>query len=97
MTESRLPHVGFRLAAEELTSLDDLAKLNGCSRSEAARLALRLGLKFARKGTSVDIHRMALLLEHVQASIDVIINREHADAADQLIALAQQRMEEFHA
>ncbi len=97
MTDSRLPHVGFRLGAGELAALDSLATEQSCSRSEAARSALRLGLPLARAGHSIDIHRLVLLLEYMQASIDVIINREHADAADQLVELAQQRMEQFHA
>ncbi len=97
MKETRLPYLGFRLGADELAGIDSLANAQSCSRSEAARSALRLGLPLARAGHSIDIHRLVLLLEYMQASIDVIINREHADAADQLVELAQQRMEQFHA
>ena len=46
---------------------------------------------------AVDSANLMRVRNNVQASLDVIINREHADAADQLIALAQQRMDEFHA
>ena len=97
MTQTRLPYLGFRLGENELATVDSIAKLQNCSRSEAARSALRLGLPLARAGHSIDIPRLILLLEYMQASIDVIINREHADAADELIQIAQQRMEQFHA
>jgi len=97
MSDQRNPFLGVRLGPSEIEALDRYAQAHSCSRSEAARLALRLGLPLVSKGSSIDLYRMALLLEYVQASLDVIINREHADAADQLIALAQQRMDEFHA
>jgi len=38
-----------------------------------------------------------MCLERMQAALDVIVHREHADAAPQLNTIAEQRMAEFHA
>lgn len=97
MTNARLPYLGFRLGAEELKTVDSLAASLDCSRSEAARSALRLGLPLAKAGHSLDIRRLILLLEYTQLAVDVIVQREHSDAAPELEQLAQQRMEKYHA
>lgn len=97
MKDTKPPFIGLQVSPGDLAAIDALANEHACSRAEAARSILRLGLPLARAGHSIDIPRIILLLEYMQASIDVIINREHADAADQLIQIAQQRMEQFHA
>ncbi|WP_157668316.1 hypothetical protein [Croceicoccus marinus] len=89
--------IGLRVCTDDLAQIDALAAKHGCSRAEAARNVLRLGLPLAQKGHSIDLQRMILLIEHMQASIDVIIHREHADAAEQLVTIAQERMAQFHA
>ena len=97
MQDNRLPQLSFRLGAEEIQSVESLAASLGCSRSEAARTALRIGLPLARAGHSLDVHRLILLLEYTQLAVDVIVQREHSDAAPELEKLAQQRMEQYHA
>ncbi len=97
MSSERLPLLSFRLESEELAGIDTLAKFLGCSRSEAARRALRVGLPLARAGHSIDVRRLILLLEYTQAAVDLIVHREHGDLAPGLEQVAHQRMEEFHA
>ena len=91
------PYLGFRLTAEEMDAVDRLAKSRGCSRSDAARLALRFGVPMVEHGFRVDLTRILYILEHLGASIDVIMAREHADVYEQLGMLANKRMEDFHA
>ena len=40
---------------------------------------------------------MLILLEYTQAALDLIITREHADFADKLPLIAQERMDTYHA
>lgn len=89
--------VGVRLAPDEIAAVEALAAERHCSKSEAVRLALGFGLPLARRGVSLNIARIALLLEYIQAGIDLIVSREHADFADQLEPIALRRVEEFHA
>ena len=91
------PFLALRLSSVELEAIDHLAEKRGCSRSEAARLALTIGVPLATSGLSLDLRRIAILLEYTQAGIDVIVSREHADIADKLEALAIERVEQFHA
>jgi NADH:ubiquinone oxidoreductase subunit D len=91
------PFLALRLSPAEFEALDRLAEKRCCSRSEAARLALTIGVPLATSGLSLDLRRIAILLEYTQAGIDVIISREHADFADSLETLAIQRVEQFHA
>jgi hypothetical protein len=97
MSSERLPLLSFRLESDELGNIDSLAEFLGCSRSEAARRALRIGLPIARAGHSLDVRRLILLLEYTQAAVDLIVHREHGDLAPALEQIAHERMEEFHA
>ena len=91
------PFLALRVSPVELEAIDRLAEKRGCSRSEAARLALMIGTPLALSGLNLDLRRPAVLLEYTQAGIDVILTREHADLADKLEAIAVQRVEQFHA
>lgn len=97
MTKAKLPFIGFQVSSEDLQKLDTIAEKNGCSRSEAARIAIRLGVPFALQSHSIDLRRVILLLEYTQAAVDIMVHREHADVAHEIEAIANQRMEEFHA
>ena len=97
MQEAKPPFIGFQVSTADLASLDEIAVKNGCSRSEAARNALRLGLPLALAGHSLDVRRLILLLEYTQAAVDLIVHREHGDLAQGLEQIAHERMEEFHA
>lgn len=92
----RFRQLTLRLNDSEWRTLDQACTALGRTRSEVARAALANGLPLVRAGHSIDLRRLITLIEHTQACIDVIINREHADAATQLIELALQRVEEFH-
>ena len=89
--------VGVRLAPEEIAEIEALAAERRCSKSEAIRLALGFGLPLARRGVALNLPRIALLLEYIQAGVDLIVSREHADFADNLETIAHRRVEEFHA
>ncbi|AYO75784.1 MAG: ribbon-helix-helix protein, CopG family [Cupriavidus sp.] len=89
--------IAFRLLPSELAALDQIAAKRGCSRSEAARYALMFGIRFAEADHSFNITRAVLVLEYMQAAIDVIITRDHGDVVPQLLAAAKQRLETFHA
>jgi len=89
--------IGVRLGADDLEALDKLASQHGCSRTEAARIAVRSGVKLASRGRSVDLTRVALLVEYTQAALDMIVHREHGDAAGELARIARERMDQFHA
>jgi hypothetical protein len=89
--------VGVRVGPGELARLDALAKQRSCSRSEAVRLVLDYGLPLASHGFKVDLTRLLFILEHLGASIDVIMAREHADIYPRLEGLVNKRMEQFHA
>lgn len=97
MTKAKLPFIGFQVSSDVLEAIDELAKKNGCSRSEAARTMLHLGLPLAKQGHSIDLRRLILLLEYTQTAVDIIVHREHGDVAHEIEAIANERMEEFHA
>jgi hypothetical protein len=97
MTKAKTPFIGFQVSSEDLARLDAIAEKNGCSRSEAARSALRFGAPLALDSHSIDIKRLILLLEYTQAAVDLIVHREHGDLAPGLEQIAHERMEEFHA
>lgn len=89
--------VGVRLAPDEIAQIEAIAAERRCSKSEVIRLALGYGLPLARRGVSLNVARIALLLEYIQAGVDLIVTREHADFADRLEGIALARVEEFHA
>jgi len=94
---SKNPFLALRLSPAELKDIDRLAEARGCSRSDAARLAMRFGAPLATHGFKVDLTRLLFILEHLGASIDVIMSRDHADVYEALETLANKRMEQYHA
>lgn len=89
--------INLRCNPQELALIDALAKQRGCTRSEAVRIAIRAGADPAITGLAVDLRRLILLVEYTQAAVDIIVHREHADVAPEIEAIANERMEEFHA
>lgn len=89
--------LSLRLSPAEWDLLTNLADRQGFSRSNAARLALVMGVRFAEAGHTFNITRMVLLMEYMQAAIDVMITRDHGDVIPQLLEAAKQRLETFHA
>lgn len=94
---TKTPNISFRLRSEDSFAIDDVAEKRGCSRSEAARMALMFGIPMLQHGHSLNITRVAVLLEYIQAGLDVIISREHTDMADKLLDVALERVSKFHA
>lgn len=91
------PVISVRFSPTEVEALEAIASKRNCSRSEAARIAISFGLPMAEAGHSFNITRAVLILEYVQAAIDVIITRDHSDVVPQLLEAAKQRLATFHA
>ena len=89
--------IAFRLSSEEIAALDRVAAKRSCSRSEAARTALMFGIRFAEAEHTFNITRAVLVLEYMQAAIDVIITRDHGAVVPQLREAAKERLATFHA
>ena len=89
--------IAFRLSSEEIAALDRVAAKRSCSRSEAARTALMFGIRFAEAEHTFNITSAVLVLEYMQAAIDVIITRDHGDVVPQLREAAKERLATFHA
>ena len=89
--------LSVRLRMSDLAVIDGVAEKRGCTRAEAARIALLFGIPMLSHGHSLNITRVAILLEYIQAGLDVIISREHTDVADQLLDIAMERVSQFHA
>jgi hypothetical protein len=86
-----------RLRRDVSNKLSALAKQRKCSRSEALRSVVELGLPLASHGFNVNVTRLLFILEHLAASVDVIMAREHGDVCEALETIANERMEQFHA
>ena len=89
--------IAFRFSSEEIAALDRVAAKRSCSRFEAARTALMFGIRFAEAEHTFNITRAVLVLEYMQAAIDVIITRDHGDVVPQLREAAKERLATFHA
>lgn len=87
----------LRLNGADWDALDKVALKHGFSRAEAARSALMQGIRFAEAGHTFNVTRAVLLLEYMQATIDVIITRDHGDVVAELLEAAKQRLETYHA
>jgi hypothetical protein len=55
------------------------------------------GIRFAEAEHTFNITRAVLVLEYMQAAIDVIITRDHGDVVPQLREAAKERAATFHA
>lgn len=93
----RSRQLSIRLNESEWNALDQTCKRLGRTRAEVIRSALSIGLPFAAASHGINAPRLVMCLERMQAALDVIVHREHADAAPQLNTIAEQRMAEFHA
>ncbi|WP_310105954.1 hypothetical protein [Sphingomonas sp. BE138] len=86
----------LRLSKADWELVERLAKSQGYTRAQAARSAIALGARFAEAGHTFNITRAVLVLEYMQAAIDVIIARDHGDVVPQLRAAAKERLATFH-
>ena len=94
---SELTKISVRLRPGEIAALDKLAKARALSRSDVMRAVVATGLPLVAQGFKFNLERILFILEHVGASVDVIMAREHGDVYEHLVALASERMDQFHA
>ena len=87
----------LRLSGEDWDRLEAVAAKRGFTRAEAARSALLHGIRLADAGHAFNVTRLILLIEYMQAAIDVIITRDHGDVIAELLASAKERVELYHA
>lgn len=90
------PFVAFRLTSDEMAALDAFASIQKCSRSDAARTAIAYGLPLAQNGNTINILRLAMCIERMQAMLDMIIHREHPDAVSRLEEISRERVVTYH-
>ena len=93
----RSRQLSIRFNEREWTALNQTCKALGRTRADVIRSALSTSLPFVATGHSINAPRLVMCLERMQAALDVIVHREHADAAEKLDVIAEQRMAEFHA
>ncbi|MGR6331366.1 hypothetical protein ACU5AX_20075 [Sphingomonas sp. XXL09] len=86
-----------RLSGADWDLLGKLADRQGYTRAQAARSAIAMGIRFADAGHTFNVTRAVLLLEYMQAAIDVIITRDHGDVVGELLEAAKQRLATYHA
>ncbi len=86
----------MRLNEREWEALEQAAKTRGLTRGEAAREALEYGLWMIAESRRIDFSRLAFIIERMHASLDLIIELEHPNAATEIEQIAQNSMEVFH-
>lgn len=96
-SEATCDPIYVRVTTAEREQLETVAQEQGVSRSRVARDMMRLGLSFARYGHTVNVTRAALLLEAVFATCELILEREHGDVKEDVLATANARFDELHA
>ncbi|RJY06942.1 hypothetical protein [Aurantiacibacter aquimixticola] len=89
--------IGVGLSAPALSELDAFAKEKGVSRSEAARIAIAIGLPMLKLGISINPQRALTILEHTQLALSLIVEREWPEDSDELIRVPMRNVREHHA
>ena len=92
----KMPIVTVRFTRAEIRAIDALAASRGCSRSEAIRIAFRLGAPLAKDGFAINFTRFAEVIEQVGAGIALIIKRDHPDFSDMIERLTDERLGQYH-
>lgn len=88
--------IGVGLTAEGLEQLDRYALDRGISRSEAARVAIMLGLPLLKRGIAFDFHRALIILEHTQMALSLLVERQYPEDVDELVRVAMRNVREHH-
>ena len=88
--------LSVRLGPTETYALDEIASARGCSRANAARLAIGIGAEFARRGHTINMTRLVLQVEKIAATVDSQHTRDHGDCSDELTSVAMECVERFH-
>lgn len=88
--------IGVGLTTEGLEQLDRYALDKGVSRSEAARVAIMVGLPLLKLGIALNGQRALTILEHTQLSLSLIVQRQWPEDSDELIRVAMRNVREHH-
>lgn len=88
--------VNVRLSSEDDSALTALAESRGCTRAEAARLAINLGLPLAVSATAVNHRRYAVILEFLASAMSAHIRRNLPDFEDEIQETMLLRLEQHH-
>ena len=88
--------LSVRLSPTETQALDEIATARGCSRANAARLAIGIGAEFAKRGHTVNMTRLVLQVEKIAATVDSQHTRDHGDHSEELSSVAMECVERFH-
>jgi uncharacterized protein (DUF1778 family) len=86
-----------RLTPAERGTLERAAAARGKTLSECLRLAISFGLPLVENAHTLNLYRLIANVEYLQAAIETIVARDYPDAADRLLDLAVERVEQFHA
>ena len=88
--------IGVGLSAPSLAELDAFAKEKGVSRSEAARVAIAVGLPMLRLGIAINGQRALTILEHTQLALSFLVERQYPEDSDELVRAAMRNVREYH-
>lgn len=88
--------IGVGLTTEGLEQLDRYALDKGVSRSEAARVAIMVGLPLLKLGIAINGQRALTILEHTQLALSLIVERQWPEDSDELIRVAMRNVREHH-
>ena len=89
--------IGVGLTTEGLEQLDRYALDKGVSRSEAARIAIMVGLPLLKLGIAINGQRALTILEHTQLALSLLVERQYPEDSDELIRAAMRNVREHHA
>lgn len=88
--------IGVGLTTEGLEQFDRYALDKGVSRSEAARVAIMVGLPLLKLGIAINGQRALTILEHTQLALSLIVERQWPEDSDELIRVAMRNVREHH-
>lgn len=88
--------IGVGLTTEGLEQLDRYALDKGVSRSEAARVAIMVGLPLLKLGIAINGQRALTILEHTQLALSMIVQRQWPEDSSELIEMAMRNVREYH-
>ena len=88
--------IGVGLTAQTLLELDEFAQARGVSRSEAARIAITIGLPLLKLGIAINGERALTILEHTQLALSLLVERQYPEDVDELIDMAMRNVREYH-
>ncbi|WP_333574080.1 ribbon-helix-helix domain-containing protein [Sphingomonas sp.] len=85
----------IRLSAEQVTLVDAAARRLGCSTGEVIRRAVDQYLLGQQLLTASDL-RLRRVCEYAQLAMDAILQENHPEFRDGILAEVNNRMERYH-